>query len=281
MINQIRGFLIERGIIVRQGVMPLRKALPDILSSNAGTLSPRMVNLIAELVQDWRRLDERIAAVSTEIESLTEQDEGCRRVTSASKRRGVLQVDGYAGFERLTDRGDIVLAACWAHTRRKFFDVHEATGSPIAAEALRRIAELYAIEKSIRGRTAEERRSVRDTQSRPLVEAMKPWLEAQLGRIPGRGGLADAIRYTLSRWPALCHFLDDGRIELDNNSVERAIRPVALGRKNHLFAGSDGGAERKWPYVTVTTLLGAEAVMGWAGPRAPRPRSITCHSANG
>jgi transposase len=127
-----------------------------------------------------------------------------------------------------------VLAACWAHTRRKFFDVHEATGSPIAAEALRRIAELYAIEKSIRGRTAEERRSVRNTKSRLLVEAMRPWLQTQLGRIPGGGGLADAIRYSLSRWPALCHFLDDGRIELDNNSVERAIRPVALGRKNHL-----------------------------------------------
>src|SRR5216684_6938696 len=166
--------------------------------------------------------------------------------------RGVLQVDGYAGFERLTDRGNIVLAACWAHTRRKFFDVHEATGSPIAAEALRRIAELYAIEKSIRGRTAEERRIVRNTQSRPLVEAMKPWLETQLGRIPGRGGLAEAIRYTLSRWPALGHFLDDGRIELDNNSVERAIRPVALGRKNHLFAGSDGGAER---WATVCSLI--------------------------
>jgi hypothetical protein len=82
--------------------------------------------------------------------------------------------------------------------------------------------------RDIRDRTAEERRSVRNTQSRPLVEAMRPWLEMQLGRIPGRSGLADAIRYTLSRWPALCHFLDDGRIELDNNSVERAIRPVAM-----------------------------------------------------
>jgi len=166
--------------------------------------------------------------------------------------KGVLQVDGYAGFERLTARGGIVLAACWAHTRRKFFDMHEATGSPIAAEALRRIAELYAIEKSIRGRTAEERQSVRNTHSRPLVEAMKPWLKTQLGRIPGRGGLAEAIRYALSRWPALCRFLDDGRIELDNNSVERAIRPVALGRKNHLFAGSDDGAER---WATVCSLI--------------------------
>jgi transposase len=176
-------------------------------------------------------------------------DRKAKRPASHLERfHGILQVDGYAGFERLTARGDIVLAACWAHTRRKFFDVHEATGSPIAAEALRRIAELYAIETSIRGGTVGERRSVRNTRSRPLVEAMKPWLETQLGRIPGRGGLADAIRYTLSRWPALCHFLDDGRIELDNNSVERAIRPVALGRKNHLFAGSDGGAER-WAIV--------------------------------
>jgi len=166
--------------------------------------------------------------------------------------RGVLQVDGYAGFERLTARGDIVLAACWAHTRRKFFDVHEATGSPIAAEALRRIGELYAIEKSIGGRTAEERRAVRNTQSRPLIEAMKPWLEVELSRIPGSGGLAQAIRYTLSRWQARCHFLDDGRVELDNNSVERAIRPVALGRKNHLFAGPDGGAER---WATVCSII--------------------------
>jgi transposase len=166
--------------------------------------------------------------------------------------RGILQVDGYAGFERLTAGGDIVLAACWAHTRRKFYDLHEATGSPIAAEALRRIGELYAIEKSIRERTAEERRIVRNAQSRPLVETMKPWLETELGRIPGRGGLAEAIRYALTRWPALCRFLDDGRIDLDNNPVERAIRPIALGRKNHLFAGSDGGGAR---WATVCSLI--------------------------
>src|SRR6266852_3047836 len=165
---------------------------------------------------------------------------------------GVLQVDGYTGFERLTAGGDIVLAACWAHTRRKFYDLHEATGSPIAAEALRRIAELYAIEKTIRGRTAEERRTVRNAQSRPLVAAMKPWLEMELGRVPGRGGLAEAIRYALTRWSALCRFLDDGRIDLDNNPVERAIRPVALGRKNHLFAGSDGGGAR---WATACSLI--------------------------
>jgi transposase len=136
---------------------------------------------------------------------------------------------GYAGFERLTAAGGIVLAACWAHVRRKFYDLHEATGSPIAAEALRRIAELYAIEGSIRGRTAEERRRVRNTSARPLIDMMKPWLEIQLGRVPPAGPLAEAIRYALARWPALTRFLDDGRIELDNNPVERAIQPIAMG----------------------------------------------------
>jgi len=157
--------------------------------------------------------------------------------------RGVVQVDGYAGFERL--RADnIQLAACWAHARRKFYEVQQATGSPIAAEALRRIAELYAIETTIRGETAAKRKDARQARSLPLLDAMKIWIEAELNRIPPRTGLADAIRYTLTRWSALRRFLDDGRIELDNNTVERAIRPIALGRKNHLFAGSDGGAAR-------------------------------------
>ena len=166
--------------------------------------------------------------------------------------RGILQVDGYAGFEQLTTRGNIVLAACWAHTRRKFYEVHQATGSPIAAQALSRIAELYAVDDAIRGTSAEERRRTRNTQSRPLIDAMKPWLELEISRIPPSSGLAEAIRYALARWTALCRFLDDGRIELDTNPVERAIRPIALGRKNHLFAGSDGGGER---WATVCSLI--------------------------
>src|SRR3990170_238479 len=166
--------------------------------------------------------------------------------------KGVVQVDGYAGFERLCAGGQIQLAACWAHARRKFYEVHQATGSPVAAEALRRIAELYAIEATIRGQTAEARQGARRAQSLPLVEAMKTWLEAELNRVPPRGGVADAIRYALNRWNALCRFLVDGHIELDNNTVERAIRPIALGRKNHLFAGSDGGAAR---WAIVASLL--------------------------
>ena len=175
-----------------------------------------------------------------------------RPVAHLEHFKGTVQVDGYPGFERLPAAGRIQLAACWAHARRKFFEVHQATGSPIAAEALRRIAELYAIEASIRGQTAEARKSVRRVRSLPLVTAMKTWLEAELNRLPPRGGVAEAIRYALARWTALCRFLDDGRIELDNNTVERAIRPIALGRKNHLFAGSDGGAAR---WAVVATLI--------------------------
>ena len=120
--------------------------------------------------------------------------------------------------------------------------MHEATGSPLAEETLRRIAELYAIEAGIRGRPAEERRAARRERSRPVVDALHAWLTAQLGRVSGKSGLAEAIRYALRHWTGLALFLDDGRLELDTNSIERAIRPIALGRKNALFAGSDGGA---------------------------------------
>jgi transposase len=173
-----------------------------------------------------------------------------RPVAHLANFKGTVQVDGYPGFEQLG--ADIHLAACWAHARRKFYDVHQATSSPIAAEALRRIAELYAIEVTLRGKTADERQNARQSRSRPLVTAMKAWFETQMTQIPPRSGLADAIRYSLNRWDALCCFLNDGRLELDTNTVERAIRPVTLGRKNHLFAGSDGGAKR---WATVCSLI--------------------------
>ncbi len=171
-----------------------------------------------------------------------------RPMTHLKTFSGIAHVDGYAGFEQLPAAGHIELAACWAHARRKFYDVHQATGSSVAAEALRRIAALYAIEAAIRGQTAEARRIVRRAKAAPLISTLKAWFEAELHRLPPRGGVAEAIRYALARWPALCRFLDDGRIELDNNAVERAIRPITLGRKNHLFAGSDGGAAR-WACV--------------------------------
>jgi len=162
--------------------------------------------------------------------------------------KGILHVDGYAGFEKLTGNGDIVLAACWAHTRRKFYEVAEATGSPIAAEALRRIGALYAVEAEARGLSPAHRLAARRSFSKPIVDSLHGWLEMQLARVPGRSTLAEAIRYALTRWEGLTRFLKDGRVELDTNPVERAIRPVALGRKNHLFAGSDGGG-RRWATV--------------------------------
>ncbi len=161
--------------------------------------------------------------------------------------KGILQADGYAGFEKL-DGADIKLAACWVHARRKFYEFHEATKSAVAGEALRRIAELYEIEARIRGRPPADRVAVRAAESRPRVDAMHAWLKVQLDRMSGRSQLAEAIRYALGRWEQLSRFLSDGRIDLDNNPVERAIRPVALGRKNALFAGSDGGADR-WAVV--------------------------------
>ncbi len=142
---------------------------------------------------------------------------------------GVLQVDGYAGFERLTAGNRVSLAACWSHARRRFYDLAEA-GSPIAAEALRRIARLYAIEERLRGRTADERRQVRQAEAAPQVADLKRWLEQELPCLPGRSKLAEAIRYALGRWTALCVYLGDGRVEMDTNTVERCIRPVAVVR---------------------------------------------------
>ncbi|WP_428486243.1 IS66 family transposase [Rhodopila sp.] len=138
------------------------------------------------------------------------------------------------------------------HTRRKFYDLPLATKSPLAEEALRRIAALYAIEADMRGQSADARRQVRQQHSRPLVVAMHTWLTEQLERISGRSGLAQAIHYALNHWAGLILFLDDGRIELDTNTVERAMRPVALGRKNALFAGADSGG-RRW--AIIATLI--------------------------
>jgi len=161
---------------------------------------------------------------------------------------GVIHVDGYAGFEQVAARDGVTLAACWAHTRRKFYDVEKATGSPIAAEALRRIRALYAIEAEVRGQSPAHRLAHRRSFSVPIVQGLRTWLERQLDAIPASSTLADAIRYALTRWEALSRFLHDGRIDMDTNPVERAIRPITLGRKNHLFAGSDGGAQR-WAIV--------------------------------
>lgn len=155
----------------------------------------------------------------------------------------MLQVDGYAGYRKLAEKNEVSLAFYWSHVRRAFYELAAAGSAPIAAEALERIQGLYAVEAELRGRPADERRAERQARSRPIIAALEPWIRSKLELVSKKSKLAEAIRYALARWEGLTRFLDDGRIEIDSNVVERAIRPLALGRKNHLFAGSDGGAE--------------------------------------
>jgi transposase len=158
--------------------------------------------------------------------------------------RGVIHADGYAGFNELFAGGRIVEAGCWAHVRRKFFDVHAATASPIAKEALDRIGQLYAVEKTINGAPPDRRQQQRQIQSKPILEALAAWADTTLRQLSRKSELARAFRYMRTRWTALVRCFDDGRLSLDNNPAERALRCVAIGRKNYLFAGSDVGGRR-------------------------------------
>lgn len=156
---------------------------------------------------------------------------------------GTLQVDGYAGYRALAEKNAVSLAFCWSHVRRKFYELAQSGPAPIATEALERIAGLYHVESDIRGCGPDERRATRQLRSRPIVDALETWLRDKLALVSQKSKLAEAIRYALSRWAGLGRFLDDGRIEIDSNVVERSIRPIALNRKNALFAGSDGGGQ--------------------------------------
>lgn len=152
---------------------------------------------------------------------------------------GILQVDGYAAYNKL--QPDVTLALCWSHFRRRFYDIAKGGNAPIATEILARIGALYDIEAEIRGGSAEERRAVRQARAKGLVDDLKDWLEGQISRVSKSSTIAEDIRYGLTRWDGLSRYLDDGRIEMDTNIVERSIRPLALNRKNALFAGSDEG----------------------------------------
>jgi transposase len=173
---------------------------------------------------------------------------------------GALQADAYAGFNQLyKEDGRIQEVACWAHVRRKFYDLQQAHASPIAREALGRIAALYAIEGKIRGRPPDERQQVRQTRARPLLESLHDWFEVSLTKLSRKSDTTAAIRYALGLWAALTCYCDDGRLEIDNNAAERALRAVALGRKNYLFAGSDAGGERA---ATFYSLIGSAQLNG-------------------
>ncbi len=164
--------------------------------------------------------------------------------------RGFLHADGYTGFDKLYQPskpgGDppLIEISCWSHVRRKFYDVHHATASPIALGALERIAALFAIESGIRGQPPERRAAVRQEHAQSLLNQLKAYLETSLRQVSGKSALAQAIRYALTRWKALTRYVSNGRLEMSNNAAERAMRPPALGRKNYLFCGSDAGGRR-------------------------------------
>jgi transposase len=170
--------------------------------------------------------------------------------------RGIVQCDGYAPYKQVVQRGRagnaVTLAFCWAHLRRRFYEIAKGGSAPIAEEALRRIATLYRVEAQIRGNTAEERQAARQAKSKALVAELKSWLQAQLARASAKSAIALAIRYGLNHWEGLERFLEDGRIEIDSNVVERSMRPIALNRKNALFAGHDTGAQN---WACLATLI--------------------------
>ena len=159
-----------------------------------------------------------------------------------------MQADAYSGYNRLYAAGrkpePIIEAACWAHGRRKFYDLAELQQSPIAIEAVRRIDELFRSEREINGLTADQRLDARQERSKPIVDDLEIWLRQQRRKLSSKTRLAKAIDYSLKRWPAFTRFLADGRICLSNNAAERAIRGIAIGRKNWIFAGSDTGGTR-------------------------------------
>jgi len=161
---------------------------------------------------------------------------------------GLMQADAYSGFNRLYQAsrrgGPIVEASCWAHARRKLFDLARINKAPIAVEVVERIDALFAIEREINGKTSQERKRVRNERSRPLVAALETWLREQRRKLSARNEIAKAIQYSLNRWTALTRFLDDGRLCMSNNAAERALRGIAVGRRNWTFAGSDEGGRR-------------------------------------
>lgn len=172
---------------------------------------------------------------------------------------GVLQADGFAGFNALYESGRIREAACWAHARRKFYELEQARPSPLTGEALQRIGALYAIEEEIRGKPPQERLRVRQEQARPLLDALEGWLRETVITLSRKSDTTAAILYALNRWQALTRYCDDGAIEIDNSAAERALRAVALGRKNFLFAGADSGGERA---AAMYSLIGTAKLNG-------------------
>ena len=172
---------------------------------------------------------------------------------------GILQADAFSGYDALYRDGKVIEAGCWAHARRKFYDLYKLDSSPIAEEALRHIGALYVVEREVRGETPDVRLSARQLRSAPLLAELKAWFEHTLSQVSTKSGLAKAIRYSLGHWHALTRYCEDGRIEVDNNMAERAIRPLVLGRRNYLFAGSDGGGQSA---AVIYSIIGTARLNG-------------------
>jgi hypothetical protein len=213
------------------------------------------------LVRDERPWRSAIPPAVSYLYSPDRKGEHAQRLLEGCS--GFLHADGYAGFERLyaadplTRQARLSEVACFAHARRKFFEVHANTTSPLAREALKRIGQLFAIEADIKGKDPAERHAARQQRSRPMLDELRSFLERALSQISKKSSLAGAIRYSLTRWNALGRYTEDGRLEISNNAAERAIKPLALGRKNWMFAGSDAGGKRA---ATIYTILQTAAL---------------------
>lgn len=177
---------------------------------------------------------------------------------------GVMHIDGYAGYKQIVKDNKITAIACLAHIRRKFFDVHKSTGSALAQEAITQIAALYKIEKAIKGQPPDMRAQTRQAKAKPLLKIFEKWLIQTHAQISGKTALAKAIRYAQNRMLTLESYLEDGRAEIDNNTAERAMRPIALGRKNYMFMGSDAGGK----YAAILYSLIETAKMNGVDPQA-------------
>jgi hypothetical protein len=173
--------------------------------------------------------------------------------------KGALQADAYSGFHHLYGDGAIYEVACWAHARRKLYDIHVVHASPTTTEALARIAALYGIEEKIRGKPAELRALTRQQRAKPLLDELHNWMEKVLRSFSTKSETAAALRYALSHWHALTRYVDDGLLEIDNSVAERALRAVAIGRKNYLFMGSDSGGQRA---ASLYSLIGTAKLGG-------------------
>jgi transposase len=227
--------------------------IPVLAPGNGKTKTARLWTYVRD---DRNAGDSTPAAV---LFAYTPDRKGIHPHTHLANFTGVLQADAYAGFNALYVDGSVQEAACWAHARRKFYDLHVARPSALTTEALRRIGELYVIEEDIRGKPPDVRLQERQERAKPLLADLEQWLQTALAKLSRKSDTAAAIQYALNLWRALLRYRDNGLIDIDNNAAERALRGVAIGRRNYLFAGADSGGERA---AAIYSLIGTAKLNG-------------------